>query len=96
MPVQIASWADFGYRKLGPLPASGGGLSTAQVAEVIGRIGDYEVRPNYWVRRQARKKLSRFNESIQFVDVLQRDTALDDGRLSFFEDHAISRWTAVE
>src|SRR5437762_1216349 len=67
MAVQIASWADFGYRKLGPLPASGAGLTPAQVAEAMTRASDYEQARDHWVRRRARRKGAPFSESIEFV-----------------------------
>jgi hypothetical protein len=96
MLVGLNAWADFGYRKLGTLPASGGGLSPAQVAEPLIREGDYEITPDHWVRRRARRKGVRFPASIEVVTVLDRDTSLDDDRLAFLETHSRSRWTTLE
>jgi hypothetical protein len=96
MVVERASLADFGYRKVGPLPASGGGLAPAHVAERLTREGDYEATSGQWVRRRARRRGARFTGSIEVVTVIERDTPLDDERLAFVEQHARSRWTQIE
>jgi hypothetical protein len=96
MTITLGSWADFGYRKIGPLPAAGGGLSPAQVAERLVREGDYEAISDHWVRRKARRKGTHFAGSIEIVSVLDRETPLDDTVLSFLEKHAHSEWIAAE
>jgi hypothetical protein len=96
MAVELGSWADFGYRRVGPLPASGGGWSAAKVAERLTSLGGYEATPDDWVRRRARRKGAQFSGSIEVVTVLDRDTPLDDEALAFLEKHARSEWTALE
>lgn len=96
MVIPTASWADFGYRKLGPLPVSGGGLSPAQVAGRLTQLGDYQVLTDSWARRHARRKGARFAESIRLVSIIGRDTPLDNDCLSFLEEHARSRWVEFE
>jgi hypothetical protein len=94
--IQTASWADFGYRRLGDLPEDGSGLTAAQVAERLLQHGDYETTPDCWARRRARKRGTRFPASLEIVDVLDRETALDNDRLAFIERHASSKWVRVE
>jgi hypothetical protein len=96
MGVEVASWSELGYRKLGALPGAGGGLSPAQVAERLTRDGDYEGISEHWVRRPARRKGVNFRGSIELVTVLDRDTPLDDDHLAFVEQHGQSKWTQAE
>jgi hypothetical protein len=96
MAIEIASWADLGYRKLGPLPASGGGLSPAEIAGQLTSQGDYESTSDCWVRRRARRKGVRLPASIEIVTALDRDTILDNDRLAFVDRHAQSTWTKFE
>jgi hypothetical protein len=96
MGVELGSWADFGYRKVGALPGSGGGFSAAQVVERLTGMCDYQATPDHWVRRKARQKGKQFDGSIEIVSVLDQDTPLDDTALSFLEKHAHSEWIAAE
>jgi hypothetical protein len=93
MAVELYSLADLGYRKLGPLPAAGGGLSPEQVAADFIREGDYEVASGHWVRRPARRKGVAFRGSTEIVTVLDRETPLDDDDVAFIDQHALSAWT---
>ncbi len=96
MSVLKGSWADLGYRKLGPLPVSGSGLTPAQLADRLTHVGDYEATADHWVRRHARRKGTRFPESIEVVALLDKDTVLDDDRLAFVDQHAVSKWVKTE
>jgi hypothetical protein len=95
MSIVLGSWADFGYRKVGPLPATGGGLSPAQVAQERMLRGDYEATADHWVRRRARRKNCPLPECIQIIDVLDKDVTLDDGRLAFIDECFRSKWFNV-
>jgi hypothetical protein len=90
------SWADFGYRRIGPLPPSGSGWSIQEVAERFTTQGDYEVVSGGWVRRRARRKGTPFTGTIEVVTVLDRDSPLDDQALAFLEGHARSEWIQAE
>jgi hypothetical protein len=68
--IETASWADFGYRKLAPLPTSGSGLLPADIAARLTQHGDYHATSDHWVRRVARRKGSIFGGSIQIVSTL--------------------------
>src|SRR5262245_8346707 len=96
MAIQLGSWADFGYRKVGPLPSSGGGLSAEQLVERLTPLGDYEATPERWVRRSARRRGVQFPEFITIATVLDRDTVLDDDCLAFPDEHSRSEWVRLE
>jgi hypothetical protein len=70
---------------IGPLPAAGG-LDPRRVAITAEQCSDYETA-GAWVRRRARKKGGRFIDSLQILDVLDKDSALTEQRLSFVDDY---------
>ena len=82
----IQSLSDVGYRKFGPLPAAGGGLSPNPAAAMLARQGDYDACGE-WVRRRARKAGSSAPEPVKLVAVLDRLTDLDGDALRFVADH---------
>jgi hypothetical protein len=92
--IHIGSWADLGYRKVGPL--LGGALTPDQVADRLISLGDYEPAPERrWVRRRGRHRDSRLPGGIRIAATLDRDTALDDDCLAFM-DKAKSIWSEAE
>jgi hypothetical protein len=95
MTIQVASWADFGYRKLGPLPTAGSGLSAADLAARLGQIAGYESTSDYWIRLPERRKGRKAPESIEIVSVIDKNQVLDDQRLAFLETQAHSEWAKV-
>src|SRR5262249_19305816 len=54
---------------------------------------DYEAQGE-WVRRHGRRKGASIIESLELVDILDRDALLDDERLSFIERHFRSEYEA--
>ena len=94
---RIISLADEGYRKFGPLPQSGGGLTADQVAERASnsKISDYEAA-GVWVRRLARKKGGRFIHSFKIINILDRSTDLGGNRLAFVDDYFRSDIATVD
>lgn len=94
--VLSASWADFGYRKVGPLPASGGGWSATDIVSRLIKMGDYHEKPNGWVRRHARRKGASFAPSIRILAALDRTTKLNDEATAFVDTHARSEWMAID
>jgi hypothetical protein len=94
--IQAYSWSDLGYRKLGPLPASGNGVSAADVGKMLTQEGDNELSDDKgWVRRRARRKGYSMPKCIELVDVFDKDTPLDNERLEFVDRHAKSEWMKV-
>jgi hypothetical protein len=93
MTVQRATWADLGYRMLGPLPASGGGLSAAEVESRVTNLADFEAVAGNWVRRRARRKGSSLPESLKVVAVLDESSLRDQSSLAFLDQGANSEWT---
>jgi len=92
MSVAAYSWADLGYRKLGPLPSSGAGLSPARLIRALTETADYEATPDHWVRRRGRSKSGRVVSSFDIIDVFDRNTELTNERLSFVDDYFRSEW----
>jgi hypothetical protein len=96
MRIQAASWADFGYRKVGPLPATSGGLAASEVAQRVLQSRGYEHLSGEWVRRRGRKKGSYVWEALRLLSVIDKNTTLDDDTLSFVDKHAASEWVELE
>ena len=91
--IHSYSWSDLGYRKIGTLPASGNGVSVADVGLMFTQVGDHELSDDkQWVRRRARRKGYSMPKSIEFIDVFDKDTSLDNDRLAFVDRHARSEW----
>jgi hypothetical protein len=95
MNIQLASWADLGYRKLGPLPSNGGGVSPADLARLFTVVAGYQATPDHWIRLPERRKGIRTPKSIEIVSVIDKRQTLDDERLAFLERHAQSDWAKV-
>ena len=95
MAIQRASWADLGYRKLGPLPVSGGGLTPHEVGVRLARTADYEVTSDHWARHRARRKGVAPPASIRIAAVLGQATAEGDQSLDFLEGLTDSQWAKV-
>ncbi len=95
MTIQVASWADLGFRRLGPLPAYGGALTPAEIADRLTRMADYQATSDHWVRRIARSRKATPPTSIEVVGVVDRTVPLDDGQLAFLNRHFESEWTKV-
>ncbi len=85
----ILSLSNAGYRRFGPLPASGGGLAPQQAASAAARAGDYEAAGE-WVRRSARRRGRAPSESFRIIDTLDAGSELTNGRLSFVDDYFAS------
>ena len=66
-----------------PLPANGAGQTGVQIAEVASKCADYETI-GHWVRRQGRKKGSRFVPSLEIVDVLDAGSDMGGTRFDFW------------
>jgi hypothetical protein len=96
MAIQSATWADLGFRKVGPLPVAGNGLTPAEIAGRLTRLGDYEATTDCWVRRYARRKDVAFPASIEVDAVLEANTLLDNDCFAFLERHAQSEWVRFQ
>jgi hypothetical protein len=82
----IVSLSDVGYRQFGPLPSGGGGLNPRQLAWIASQCSDYEAE-GAWVRRRGRRKVGRFIDGFQILDVIDGNTAPTDDRLGFVDDY---------
>jgi hypothetical protein len=85
----ISTLADCGYRRLGPLPTNGPGLTASEIVEVIKRCDQYE-SASEWVRRRGRKKGVPIVWPYEVVTVFDRTTALTNDYLQFTEDYFAS------
>lgn len=92
MPIETASPATFGYRKL---PSSSATLPDELVKRLT-RLGDYEEMPPRWIRRRGRRTGTAIPPIIETIGVFEADTPLDDDALAFIDAHARSKWTEME
>jgi hypothetical protein len=75
-----------GYRRFGPLPATGGGTNPRDLAERIGQLQPYEVNGE-WVRLRGRRAGTAPPAAFEIVNVIDRTTDLGGDRLGFVDDY---------
>jgi hypothetical protein len=82
----ILSLADVGYRQLGPLAGPDGRLESGCLAEIMTRCSDYEAA-GPWIRRRARKRGGRLQESIKVQAVFDAQSDLAAEQFDFIEEY---------
>jgi hypothetical protein len=87
MSIVTYSFADMGYRRVGPLPPWGGGRDPAGVADLMKERADYEVVSSHWVRRPGRRRGVIVSPLVEVVADFDRDSSLDDGAFSFLDNY---------
>ncbi len=95
MAIHRASWADLGFRKLGPLPVTGNGLTPAEIAGRLTTMADYEATSDHWVRRRERRKGVPHPASIEVAAILEPNVPEGNDSLAFLGDHSSSEWARV-
>ncbi len=87
MAIVPASWAQYGYRRLGYLPEGTTTTSPTVLSSMLTGAGMYESTPDNWVRLRVRAKSGPKLNALELIDVLDNSNRSGSKNFSYIATH---------